>query len=112
LPHDAVVFFSDEAHLHISGSVNMQNMRYLSDNNPRELHQRPLHCERVTVWCAVSKVGIIRPNFFEENERAVTVTAARYTQMIDALFFPKPARMSGISGSTEFSHGPHSAMFN
>jgi len=30
LPDDAVVFFSDEAHFHISGCVNKQNMRYWS----------------------------------------------------------------------------------
>ena len=30
LPDDAVVFFSDEAHFHISGCVNKQNMRYRS----------------------------------------------------------------------------------
>jgi len=30
LPDDTVVFFSDEAHFHISGSVNKQNMRYWS----------------------------------------------------------------------------------
>ena len=28
-------------------------MRYWSGENPRELHQKPLHCERVTVWCAI-----------------------------------------------------------
>jgi len=28
LPDDAIVFFSDEAHFHISGCVNKQNMRY------------------------------------------------------------------------------------
>lgn len=49
LPEDAVVFFSDEAHFHISGCVNKQNMRYWCDVNPRELHQKPLNCERVTV---------------------------------------------------------------
>jgi hypothetical protein len=61
LPVDAFVFFSDEAHFYLSRSVNMQNMRYWSDNYPRELHERPLHCERVTVWCALSRVGIIVP---------------------------------------------------
>lgn len=93
LPHDALVFFSDEAHFHISGCVNKQNMRYWSDTNPRELHQRPLHCERVTVWCAVSRVGIIGPYFFEENERTVTVNAARYTEMINGFFLPNLAEM-------------------
>ena len=69
LPNDTIVFFSDEAHFHLSGYVNKQNMRYWSRDNPRELHQRPLHSERVTVWCALSQVGIIGPWFFEENEQ-------------------------------------------
>ena len=38
LPEDAVVFFSDEAHFHISGCVIKQNMRYWSGANPREIH--------------------------------------------------------------------------
>ncbi|KAL1497172.1 hypothetical protein ABEB36_008172 [Hypothenemus hampei] len=88
LPDDAIVFFSDEAHFHLSGCVNRQNMRYWSDANPRELHERPLHCERVTVWCALSRVGIIGPYFFEENEVAVTVTSARYLNMIQNFFLP------------------------
>ena len=60
VPPDAFVFFSDEVHSHISGCVNKQNMRYWSGDNSRELFNfLPLHCERVTVWCAFSKVGII-----------------------------------------------------
>uniref|UniRef100_A0A1Y1JZD5 DUF4817 domain-containing protein n=1 Tax=Photinus pyralis TaxID=7054 RepID=A0A1Y1JZD5_PHOPY len=86
LPRDAVVFFSDEAHFHLSGCVNKQNMRYWSETNPRELHQRPLHSDRVTVWCALSKNGIIGPYFFEENDRAVSVNSARYLTMIQEFF--------------------------
>ncbi|PNF23302.1 hypothetical protein B7P43_G17108 [Cryptotermes secundus] len=78
LPDDALVFFSEEAHFHLSGCVNKQNMCYWSDNNPRELHERPLHCEHVTVWCALSRVGIIG----EENEVAVTVNSVCYVKMI------------------------------
>ena len=58
---DAVVFFSDEVHFHISGCVNKQNMRYWSGANPSEIHQRPLHSDRFTVWCAISRIGIIGP---------------------------------------------------
>lgn len=94
LPQDAVVFFSDEAHFHISGCVNKQNMRYWSRENPRELHQKPLHCERVTVWCAMSVMGIIGPYFFEENGRAVTVNAARYMKMIEEFFLPRLEQMN------------------
>jgi len=34
-----VVFFSDEAHFHLSGTVNKQNFQYWFESNPRELHQ-------------------------------------------------------------------------
>ncbi|PNF42004.1 hypothetical protein B7P43_G12994 [Cryptotermes secundus] len=76
LPPDALVFFSDEAHFHLSGYVNKQNMRYWSGNNPRDLHERPLHSDKVTVWCALSRVGIIGPYFF------------RYMDMIKNFFEP------------------------
>lgn len=88
VPNDAVVFFSDEAHFHLSGCVNKQNMRYWSATNPRELHERPLHSDRVTVWCAVASVGIIGPYFFEENGRTVSVTSDRYVTMIQQFFLP------------------------
>ena len=55
LPEDALVFINDEVHFHISGCVNEQNMRYWSPTNPRELHEQPLHTERATVWCAISR---------------------------------------------------------
>ncbi|PNF37887.1 hypothetical protein B7P43_G07408 [Cryptotermes secundus] len=69
LPPDTLVFFSDEAHFHLSGYVNKQNKCYWNGNNPRELHERPHHSDKVTVWCALSRVGVIGPemikNFFE-----------------------------------------------
>ena len=68
-------------------------MRYWSGENPREHHQKPLHCERVTVWCAISVIGIIGPYFFEENERAVTMDAVRYRDMIEEFFLPSLEEM-------------------
>ena len=47
LPLDALVFFSCEVRFHIYGCVNKQNMRYWSS---LELLEKPLHCERVTVF--------------------------------------------------------------
>ena len=88
LPDDALVFFSDEAHFHLSGSVNKQNMRYWSSENPKELHQRPQHALRVTVWCVLSRVGIIGPWFFEENKQAVSMTSDRYVNMINECYPP------------------------
>lgn len=50
LPTD-VLHFTHEAHFHLSVTVNKQNFRYWYDNNPQELHQRPLHDPQVTVVC-------------------------------------------------------------
>ena len=51
IPPTSVTICSDEAHFHLLGMVNKQNFRYWSQNNPCELHQRPLHSSKVTVWC-------------------------------------------------------------
>jgi hypothetical protein len=59
---------SDEAHLHISEYVNIQNCRYWVLNNTRELHQRPLHSAEVSACCAVSSYGINGPCLFENAE--------------------------------------------
>ncbi|PNF14835.1 hypothetical protein B7P43_G05357, partial [Cryptotermes secundus] len=82
LPPDALVFFSDEAHFHLSGYANKKIMRYWSGNNPRELHERPLHSHKVTVWCELSRVGVTGPYFSEEDNHAVTVNSQRYVDRI------------------------------
>ena len=88
IPATDIVMFSDEAHFHLSGSVNRQNFRYWSETNPRELHQTPLHSPRVTTWCAISSHGIIGPYFYEEGEMTVTVTADRYIDMLQNFLRP------------------------
>jgi len=85
----AVIITSDEAHFHLDGYVNKQNCRYWAIETPRELHQKPLHSPKVTVWCAVSKFGIIGPYFFEdERGQTVTVTSERYVSMLQNFFIP------------------------
>jgi len=79
---ELVILTSDEAHFHFKGSVNKQNFHYWSTINPRQVHEHPLHCDRVTVWIAVAKFGVIGPYFFEENGRSVTANSARYIVMI------------------------------
>lgn len=64
------LWMSDEAHFHLSRYANKQNFRFWSDNNPRQLHERPLYSEKITVWCAISSLGIIGPYFFWEREGA------------------------------------------
>uniref|UniRef100_A0A8C6WVP8 DUF4817 domain-containing protein n=1 Tax=Neogobius melanostomus TaxID=47308 RepID=A0A8C6WVP8_9GOBI len=57
LPKDALVFFSDEAHFHLSGSVIKENMRYWSETNPREHHEGPLHSDCHRVVCHFKSRG-------------------------------------------------------
>ena len=83
IPPISTFFCSDEAHFHLSGTVNKQYFRYWATNNPRQLHERPLHSPKVTVWCAVSQFGVIGPYLFEDGIWTVTVTSARYVVMLN-----------------------------
>lgn len=58
------VWFSDEAHFHLCGQVNRQNLRFWGLTPPDEVLQTPLHSPKVTAWCAFSSQGIIGPFFF------------------------------------------------
>ena len=89
VPRTAVLLFSDEAHFHLSGTVNKQNFRYWSQNNPREVHQRPFHSPKVTVWCTILEVGVWDPYFLEEDGVTVTVTSDRYCAMLQNFLQPK-----------------------
>lgn len=68
-----VTFFTDEAWFHLSGYINSQNNRLWSSQNPHEVQQFPLHDKKVGVWCAISRMRIIGPIFFED-----TINAYRY----------------------------------
>jgi hypothetical protein len=83
---------SDEAHFHLDGSVNKQNCRYWAAENPRQLHQRPLHSPKVTVWCGVTKFGIVGPYFFEEDKTSLTVNSAHYVEMLNNFLLPELRR--------------------
>ena len=72
---------SDEAHFDLDAYVNKQNCRFWAAENPRELHQRPLHTAKFSVWCVVSTVGTVGPYFFEAGA-TVTVTSGRYVEML------------------------------
>ena len=89
---DLKIAMSDEAHFHLNGSVNKQNCRYWSSENPRLTHETPLHSPKVTVWCAVGRFGIIGPYFFEEGGVTVTVTSERYVNMVKTFLIPELRR--------------------
>ncbi|KAL7630171.1 UNVERIFIED_CONTAM: hypothetical protein RMT77_019690 [Armadillidium vulgare] len=97
------IFFSDEAHFHLEGYVNKQNCRYWAPVNPKQKHQRQLHSPKVTVWCAMSRSGIIGPYFFEgSNSASVTVNSERYVNMIETYFRPIVENDSRFNRNTWF----------
>ena len=72
------MIFSDEAHFHLSGTVNKQNVRFCSHNNLHEIQERSLHSLYVTVWRAIPKFHIWGPCFFEDDNSTVTVTSEQF----------------------------------
>jgi hypothetical protein len=94
---NAVIIMSHEAHFHLSGEVNKQNLRYLASENPLNIQEKPLHSERVTVWCAIGIFAIIGPYFFEdENGATVTVNAERYIHMLNT-FLRSQLKRQGLN---------------
>jgi hypothetical protein len=77
------VWFSDEAHFHLNGVVNKQNVRFWASENPYVISEKVRHAPRVTVWVAISSHGIIGPFFFNE-----TVNAERYLDVLGNSFVP------------------------
>ena len=96
------LFMSDEAHFHLNGYVNKQNFRFWSNFNPHELHEKPLHSEKVTVWCAISAKFIVGPYFFEEKGETLTVTSDRYLAMLKDFFIPELSRLNVNLANTWF----------
>jgi hypothetical protein len=85
-----ILFMTDEAHFHVSGSENIQNFHYWAAENPHQLHQLPLHSEKVTVWCGMACFGLKGPYFFEGNAGvAVTGTSDRYVGMLHNFLEPE-----------------------
>lgn len=84
---------SDEATFALLASVNKQNMGYWSEANPYELHLKPVHSDKVTVW----KVWNVLPAFgvsgsyFNEDEIGcqVPVTSHQDVCMVNEFLFPE-----------------------
>ena len=86
------MWMSNEAHFHLTGYVNKQNFRYWAGENPRLLHESPLHAYKVTVWCEISASGIIGPFFFEDEAgNMLTVNSQHYVEMIHNFLTPQIA---------------------
>lgn len=76
------IIFTDEAHFWMGGYVNSQNYRHWGTSNPHYTVSKELHPAKVTVWAALSSVGI-KFHFIE-----TTVNSQVYQEMLETIFFP------------------------
>ena len=69
---------------------NNRNCCIWGSENPNVIIEKPMHPQRVTVWCGFWYGGIIGP-FLLENEQgaAFTVNGERYRFMLNKFSFPK-----------------------
>ena len=67
----------------------ISNFRCWVYSSPRQNHERPLLSTHVTVWRAVSRLGVISPYFFEENNETVAVNSQRYVHMLRSFLQPQ-----------------------
>jgi hypothetical protein len=94
------VLMTDEANFHLCGNLNSQNCRYWATENPSDIHQKPLHSEKVVVWCGAASFVLVDPYFFEdETGKAVTVNSACYTEMLCTILEPEVQRL-GVENQT------------
>jgi hypothetical protein len=111
------ILMMDEADFHLCGNINSQNSRYWTTENPHDIHQKPLHSEKVITWCGVASCRVIGPYFFEDEAgRAVTVNSVCYTDMLRTFVEPVLQRL-GVENQTlqfqqdgETAHNVRTAM--
>jgi hypothetical protein len=52
----------DEAHFHLHGTINKQNLRYWPAANPYELHQRPFMIQNLQFGVLFGSEELLDPN--------------------------------------------------
>lgn len=103
------IIFSDEAHFWLDGYVNRQNYRIWGTEKPEVLVTKPLHPQKVTVWCGLCSQFIIGPFFIEES-----IDGERYGDLLEDRIIPELEQ----EGATETYHfqqdgaPPHSTRAN
>jgi hypothetical protein len=93
---------SDEAWFHLSGHVNSQNTRYWEAENPRLLHEQPLHNQKIGVWCAVSGTRIIGPIFFDSTVNTEVYMNILMNSVVNTL--KRKDRASSAAGRGDMPH--------
>lgn len=78
------ILWSDEAQFKLDGSVNRHNCVYYAYENPHLVQQTQLNQPGITVWAALSTMGVIGPYFFVDN-----VKGDNYLEMLTSYLVPQ-----------------------
>ena len=108
-------WFSDDSHIH-HGYTNWQTTCILGFERPNLVVQKSLHSAWVTIWCTISRQGILGPYFIEDDaQNPLTVNQECYRdyycpvcagfEMI--LPHQKPATATTVD-EARWSYSPHS----
>jgi hypothetical protein len=84
LPKNArlLLLCCDEAWFYLHHKVNKQNDRRWLPSKPTDKSERPLHDEKVLIWCAISCDEVYGPYFFEGS-----VNQHKYLHMLKHFFW-------------------------
>ena len=90
------IFFSDEAHFKLGEYVNKQYCRIWGFEDLQVIKERPLHPEKVTVWCDLWSEVVIGP-YFCENYEGLAVTVKPVGAFFCLLLRNTPWRICGFN---------------
>ncbi|GBM84745.1 hypothetical protein AVEN_64886-1 [Araneus ventricosus] len=87
------ILWSDGAHFCLNGHFNTHKCQIVSAENPHTIHEKPLHSDKVIVWCGFKAAFIIGPYFFKEitanGIQTCSVTGKRYRDMLRDFEIPQ-----------------------
>jgi hypothetical protein len=84
-----LILLGDEAHFHVMGFVNIQNMHYCAPVNLGKCKNN--YCiQKVSICCIVGTSGIVGPFFFDnDNGESIIVTAKHCVAMLQNFLLPQ-----------------------
>lgn len=86
ISHDRIIC-TDEAYFYLTEPSNKQNNRLWLNAKPQEGIERPLHEQKILVFCAISAAKVYGPYFF-----STSVNQHNYLSMLQDWFWPKHLR--------------------
>jgi hypothetical protein len=78
------IIFTDETNFYLTATINKQNDRFWSKTKAYSGIEKPLHDQKLLVFCAISAKKIYGPYYFDEK-----VNGANYLDMLKNWFWPK-----------------------